>query len=152
MTRACSSVDRVPGYEPVGRRFESRQARQITRTMYGLFFCLNMLEYKVPPLYHTAEPFLLSHNSPQALREFRKSFGEMRRENPGVPDASVLRQRRDAASSACYRLNAGPFRDIGTSTVETGRTLSRAVHSSLPVHTINKAGIRRDGPDPVPFA
>ena len=42
MTRACSSVDRVPGYEPVGRRFESRQARQITRTMYGLFFCLNI--------------------------------------------------------------------------------------------------------------
>ena len=26
--RACSSVDRVPGYEPVGRRFESCQARQ----------------------------------------------------------------------------------------------------------------------------
>lgn len=25
---ACSSVDRVPGYEPVGRRFESCQARQ----------------------------------------------------------------------------------------------------------------------------
>ena len=24
---ACSSVDRVPGYEPVGRRFESCQAR-----------------------------------------------------------------------------------------------------------------------------
>ena len=25
---ACSSVDRVPGYEPVGRRFKSCQARQ----------------------------------------------------------------------------------------------------------------------------
>ena len=25
---ACSSVDRVPGYEPVGRGFESPQARQ----------------------------------------------------------------------------------------------------------------------------
>ena len=25
---ACSSVDRVPGYEPVGRRFESSRARQ----------------------------------------------------------------------------------------------------------------------------
>ena len=26
---ACSSVDRVPGYEPVGRRFESCQARHV---------------------------------------------------------------------------------------------------------------------------
>ena len=35
---ACSSVDRVPGYEPVGRRFESCQARQQRRDPSGLFF------------------------------------------------------------------------------------------------------------------
>ena len=38
-TRACSSVDRVPGYEPVGRRFESCQARQIKEDrVYPILF------------------------------------------------------------------------------------------------------------------
>ena len=31
---ACSSVDRVPGYEPVGRGFESPQARQKETTIF----------------------------------------------------------------------------------------------------------------------
>ena len=35
---ACSSVDRVPGYEPVGRRFESFQARQKNASPIGLAF------------------------------------------------------------------------------------------------------------------
>ena len=36
---ACSSVDRVPGYEPVGRRFESCQARQAgARSCSGFFY------------------------------------------------------------------------------------------------------------------
>ena len=34
----CSSVDRVPGYEPVGRRFESRQARQKKAKLRDLAF------------------------------------------------------------------------------------------------------------------
>ena len=37
---AHSSVDRVPGYEPVGRRFESSWARQKARTPFGVrAFC-----------------------------------------------------------------------------------------------------------------
>ena len=41
---ACSSVDRVPGYEPVGRRFESCQARQKKKALVNreLFFVLFM--------------------------------------------------------------------------------------------------------------
>ena len=35
---ALSSVDRVPGYEPVGRRFESSRARQETRKCLFSFF------------------------------------------------------------------------------------------------------------------
>ena len=37
--RALSSVDRVPGYEPVGRRFESSRARHKGRTpqIWGVF-------------------------------------------------------------------------------------------------------------------
>ena len=37
---ALSSVDRVPGYEPVGRRFESSRARHIknTPTNWGVFY------------------------------------------------------------------------------------------------------------------
>ena len=40
---AFSSVDRVPGYEPVGRRFESRKARQKSPFAYanGLFNEIN---------------------------------------------------------------------------------------------------------------
>lgn len=38
---ACSSVDRVPGYEPVGRRFESCQARQAGARFCSGFFCLS---------------------------------------------------------------------------------------------------------------
>ena len=37
--RALSSVDRVPGYEPVGRRFESSRARQQKRLPSGGLFC-----------------------------------------------------------------------------------------------------------------
>lgn len=41
---ACSSVDRVPGYEPVGREFESPQARQKekppARWLFFLYFSL----------------------------------------------------------------------------------------------------------------
>ncbi len=39
---ACSSVDRVPGYEPVGRRFESCQARQkfLVALQRGIFYPL----------------------------------------------------------------------------------------------------------------
>ncbi len=41
---ACSSVDRVPGYEPVGRRFESCQARQQekdwSQVVFQPFFCI----------------------------------------------------------------------------------------------------------------
>ena len=37
---AISSVDRVPGYEPVGRRFESRMARQTRHSFYNeCLFC-----------------------------------------------------------------------------------------------------------------
>ena len=41
ITCALSSVDRVPGYEPVGRRFESSRARQST-AFAVLFLCLIM--------------------------------------------------------------------------------------------------------------
>ena len=34
MECACSSADRVPGYEPVGRGFESPQARQKETTIF----------------------------------------------------------------------------------------------------------------------
>ena len=36
--RALSSVDRVPGYEPVGRRFESSRARQKKQAYWLAFF------------------------------------------------------------------------------------------------------------------
>ena len=45
MTRACSSVDRVPGYEPVGRRFESRQARQHDTLRFAVRVCFYVYIY-----------------------------------------------------------------------------------------------------------
>ena len=45
MTRACSSVDRVPGYEPVGRRFESRQARQHDTLRLAVRVCFYVYIY-----------------------------------------------------------------------------------------------------------
>ena len=35
---ARSSADRVPGYEPVGRRFKSCWARQKNSTLFGVLF------------------------------------------------------------------------------------------------------------------
>ena len=41
----CSSVDRVPGYEPVGRRFESRQARQHDTLRFAVRVCFYVYIY-----------------------------------------------------------------------------------------------------------
>ena len=37
---ALSSADRVPGYEPVGQRFESSRARQTQEMRKHLLLCL----------------------------------------------------------------------------------------------------------------
>ena len=47
---AASSVDRVPGYEPVGRRFESCAARQMKQIPFGvcfIFLCKHGFEGRV---------------------------------------------------------------------------------------------------------
>ena len=51
MTCALSSADRVPGYEPVGQRFESSRARQqevLCRKTKDFFFSLNSFTPNTP--------------------------------------------------------------------------------------------------------
>ena len=64
MTRACSSVDRVPGYEPVGRRFESCMARHQARSVYAkvwidVLFVLFDFCLKVYNILHSTENLAL---------------------------------------------------------------------------------------------
>ena len=66
---AASSVDRVPGYEPVGRRFESCAARQKPTDAFGvcLFFCVQAYEkQKTKPdgLVFVFYPFIPYPNHP----------------------------------------------------------------------------------------
>ncbi len=39
-----AQLDRVIGFEPIGRGFESLQARQVTKTASRQFFCFIALE------------------------------------------------------------------------------------------------------------
>ncbi len=61
---ACSSVDRVPGYEPVGHRFESYQARQKVLADAGTFFLKFQRRKEVFAIHYIvtgAEGFLGRH-------------------------------------------------------------------------------------------
>ena len=49
-TRALSSVDRVPGYEPVGHRFESCRARQKKHLLLQVLF--NLIHYLPTSFYN----------------------------------------------------------------------------------------------------
>ena len=51
---ALSSADRVPGYEPVGQRFESSRARQTNNTKPLAWCCLFYVLYKFEPFQNAS--------------------------------------------------------------------------------------------------
>ncbi len=57
-----AQLDRVPGYEPGGRRFESFRARQIKRVPNGTLFYLTVCIWNIEP--PTADYNQCSTNSP----------------------------------------------------------------------------------------
>ncbi len=64
---ATSSVDRVPGYEPVGRRFESCVARQTKTHPTGWVFCLLCHQVRTSGDAHGTMHFCLGQSAAPLL-------------------------------------------------------------------------------------
>ena len=112
MTRACSSVDRVPGYEPVGRRFESRQARQNEKPPNRVVFCFAMQGFEPSDrrMQQTAGVFcgFAQRNRRPHFGGETKKAGRSRVRSP--PESRQARQKkaksRDLAFFSYIRLTA----------------------------------------------